>query len=81
MKSIWYQSAKDPLAFEKRVRGCQEVLDKLREICYNKQIELNKARLKDYDTPNYSLKRAHQDGFVDGLEYIISLLTLDQREE
>lgn len=81
MKSIWYQSAKDPVSFEKRVRGSQEVLDKLKEICYNKQHELIRTRLKDYDNPNWSAKRAHQDGFVDGLEYVISLLTLDQREE
>ncbi len=66
--------------FEKKLKSSKEVLDKLKEICYNKQLELNHVRLKDYDAPNWALKRAHQDGFVDGLEYLISLLTLDQRE-
>lgn len=78
MKTLWTQGEKEN--FEKLVKGSSQVLDKLKEICYNKRDELNRTRLKDYDSPNWSLKRAHQDGFVEGLEYLISLLTLDQRE-
>lgn len=79
MQTIWLTGEKE--SFEKSIRGSQEVLDKLKKICYNKREELNRTRPKDYDCPNWSLKRAHNDGFVEGLEYLISLLTLDQREE
>lgn len=80
MNSIWLHGEENPERFIKLLKSNQELLDKLKSICYNKQIELNKTRLKDYDVSNWALKRAHQDGYADCLEYIISLLTLDQRE-
>jgi hypothetical protein len=83
MDTNWIKDLKgiDRENFIKRLSSCNDVLDKLKEICYNKQIELNRVRLKDYDTPNWALHRAHQDGFMDGLDYLISLLTLDKREK
>jgi hypothetical protein len=66
--------------FEKSLLSSKIILDRLKEICYNRQDKLNRARLKDYDSPNWCMKRAHQDGKVDALDDIISLITLDPRE-
>jgi hypothetical protein len=81
MQTVWLKDVKDRESFEKRVRSSKEVLDKLKEICYNKQLEITRVRLKDYTAPNYIAERAHRDGYSDCLDYIISLLTLDPREK
>ena len=84
MQVEWYKHLKTPEdieSFQKRLINCKDLLDRLKNICYNRAQIINSTSIKDFDTPNWALKRAYEDGQVQGLNYVIQLLSLDQRED
>jgi hypothetical protein len=63
---------------KQQILQAQIVLDKLREIVYNRVKEAQSTPLVDYDCPSWSHRQAHQNGQVAAFKEIIALLTLDK---
>jgi len=65
--------------FKNTVLGSKIVLDRLKEICYNRLYALKeKPSEADYDTPSWSFKQAHRNGRIDELSQLIKLLTIKE---
>lgn len=63
--------------FKKLVLGSQKVLDRAREICYNKIMELESPPTGDYDSPSWAYKQADRNGYIRALKEIEKLLTIE----
>lgn len=80
MKTVWTQGLKNPTEkeeFEKTVYASKKVLDKLREIVYNKINAVEKTSPEDYKSPSWAYLQADRNGYRRALEEITSILTLD----
>lgn len=60
--------------FIKSLRNSKIVLDKLREIVYNRGIKTEDVKSVDYDSPSWSHKQAHQNGKREAFQEVIKLL-------
>lgn len=82
MKSDWINDLSDDEVdeFEKRLKRNKIILDKLSKICYNKLSDINRPNKKDYESPSWAYRQAHDNGAAEAYRYLIDLLTLDQRE-
>lgn len=86
MISKWTSHCKtqeEKQAFQNRVLGSKEVLDRLqtivKEMCDEQDsIERNP---KLYELPNWDYRQAHLNGFKDCLNKINKILNLDQQEQ
>lgn len=81
MKSIWYSHLKtvdEQEEFKKNVLGSKIVLDKLKEIVYNKSKSQEKSTTADYDSPSWAYRQADKVGYSRALEEIMSILTMDE---
>lgn len=81
MQTLWFQHLKDPAKrdlFKKDVAASEKVLDRLREICYNKiKVE---SSLVDYNSPSWAYRQADQLGYNRALKEIMELITLSDKE-
>jgi hypothetical protein len=65
-------TAEPKTQFENLLNVNNKVLDRLREICYNMDKELEDLS-SDFDTPNWALRQANLVGQRDALRKIITL--------
>ncbi len=80
MKTVWTQGLKNPTEkeeFEKTVYASKKVLDKLKDIVYNKINGVEKTSVEDYKSPSWAYLQADKNGYRRALEEITSILTLD----
>ena len=59
----------------------KKTLDNLRKIVYNMVSKAEDVRLEDYESPSWAHKQAHRNGFVEALNSIGRLVTLDKEEQ
>ena len=55
------------------------LLDKFSEICYNIGVEKRDVSFQDYDSPSWSHKQAHTNGFLECLKLIQDLVSIKER--
>lgn len=65
---------------KKFVLSNAKVLDILSQIVYNMSIVESKPSNKDYDSPNWAYKQAHQNGKVEALNEVLRLLKVSDQE-
>lgn len=86
MQIIWTKNIKDPeekVRFENSLIGSRHVINRLKEIL--KEIEeedLDRSEIdpKVYDSPSWSHKQAHKNGFRQALRIVDTIITLDPKE-
>lgn len=78
MKTVWLGNLKNEQrdAFRQSILQSKIVLDKLREIVYNKVKEAESVSIADYDAPSWSHKQAHTNGYNNALREILELLDI-----
>lgn len=56
------------------------VIDKIKELCYNRIIELRDKNLSDeaYNSPGWALRQAESNGRIKQLNDLINMLTFDK---
>lgn len=84
ISEMWLRSektAEEREKIKKLVLSNDILLDKLKKIMYNMQVEKRKSVLADYDTPSWSHKQAHLNGELAMLERLIDLVTITERED
>jgi hypothetical protein len=84
MYSVWTKHLTDDeqkQQFENSLQGSKAVLNRAIAILKEEEAQLTAAELshKIYDTPNWSHKMAHDNGFKAALRTVIRLLDLDQQ--
>lgn len=62
------------------VLGSKKVLDRLKEIVYNRINGLNKSSDKDFESPNWALKEAFKKGQLSILDEIDKIVTISDNE-
>lgn len=62
--------------FKKSLLGCKKTLDRLSEMCYNSIKDGESSKLTDYDSPSWSHKQAHLNGYVQAYKEFIQLISL-----
>lgn len=80
MKTIWTQGLKNSTEkeeFEKIVYASKKVLDKLKDIVYNKINGVEKTSVEDYTSPSWAYLQADRNGYRRALEEMLSILTVD----
>lgn len=80
IKTEWLKGLKPDEAEKqkKSIIASKLVLDKLIEICYNIKKDKDKS-VYNYDTPSWSYKQAHVNGYKQALDDIIQLITINER--
>lgn len=76
MKLEWFShlsNPKDKESFKKSLLGSKIVLDRLKEICYNKINSGEKASVMDYDNPSWAYRQAHLNGYLQAYREISEL--------
>lgn len=84
LKTAWIAGIKDPSereSFSSQVLSSQKVLDKLRQIVYNKVLDGERVSVGDYDNPSWSHKQADRNGYLRGLREVIELLTFGDHDQ
>ena len=79
IKTEWLKGVNDPKEREKEkkiIENSNFLLDKLKEICYNKLEELDHVTKIDYDNPSWACKQAHINGEKQAYRSIIELCTI-----
>lgn len=81
MKTVWINHLKgeDQENFRKFILSSRPVLDKLKDIVYNKVKDAQKVRSSDYADASWAYKQAHLNGRVDALNEILDLLDLKEQ--
>lgn len=80
MKTVWTQGLRNPTEkeeFEKIVYASKKVLDKLKDIVYNKINGVEKTSLQDYESPSWAYRQADINGYRRAMEEMLSILTID----
>lgn len=75
----WLKGVNDPLEREKEKKiivNSNFLLDKLKEICYNKIEELERVNKPDYNNPGWVYEQAHRNGEANAYRAIIELCTI-----
>lgn len=80
MKSIWLGNLKNDERenFKQSILISKNVLDKLKEIVYNMANEKESVVSYDYDSPSWSHKQAHNNGFLDACRKIIEIVDVKE---
>lgn len=86
MISSWTKNLQTPeekKKFEDKVIGAKLVLDRLTEILEELKTGLDNVEMtaEAYDTPNWSEKQAHRNGFRSCLKTVLKIINLDQQEK
>lgn len=68
--------------FLNTLKSSQSVLERLQEIIKQQKsvIESSETDIETYDTPNWSSKQAHLNGYRNALNYINKLIDLDHQK-
>jgi hypothetical protein len=76
LKTVWFQDLprEEQEQFKQIVLGSKKVLDKLSEIVYNMSISGEKVSIDQYDSPSWSHKQAHQNGYNAALREVLEIL-------
>ena len=76
MKTMWLKglSAKEQAEFKEIFSNSNFLLDKLRKILYTKLDNTRKVRITSYDVGSWSHPQAHQNGYIEALTDILTLL-------
>lgn len=51
----------------------KKVLDKLQEMCYNMYRDREKIEFQDYESPSWSHRQAHTNGYLEALRDVMKL--------
>lgn len=83
MNSKWLGSLKgeDRENFKLSVLQSKKVLDKLHEMCYNMYRDREKIEFTDYDSPSWSHRQAHTNGYLEALRDVMKLTDIKQTTE
>lgn len=83
IKSVWTQGLNpaEKKEMEELVRSSTNLLDRLDKILYNMQESKETTVLADYDSPSWSHKQAHQNGQLDIIRQLRSLLKISERDD
>lgn len=65
--------------FKKSLLSSKKTLDRLLEICYNSIKDGESSKLTDYDSPSWSHKQAHLNGYAAAYREIIQLISLTDK--
>jgi hypothetical protein len=80
MKTIWTQhlnTQEEREEFKKTILGSTKVLDRLREILYNKvYTQESNLPTADYDSPSWAYKQADRNGYLRAHKELLDLLVL-----
>ena len=81
MQTKWLSHLKgeEQEEFKKSLKSARNVLDKLRQIVYTNIESRESISRPDYDSPSWSHKQAHNNGYVECARELLNLLDLDQR--
>ena len=77
MKTVWIsdlKTAEERENFKQLFNHSQKLLDKLRQIVYNMVISREKVSTDQYDSPSWSHKQAHENGYNHALRDILELI-------
>lgn len=79
MQTQWFNNLpkSEQEDFKKTVLASQVVVDRLKEMCYNK---IKNEEVSDYDTPSWAYKQADRNGYVRAYKELITLLTFSDKE-
>lgn len=79
LKTVWFKDLpkEEQEQFKQIVVGSKKVLDKLSKIVYNMSISGEKVSLDQYDSPSWSHKQAHQNGYNAALRDILDILKIN----
>lgn len=84
LKTAWISHLRDAESkeqFTAQVLASEKVLDKLREIVYNKVLDGEKVSVVDYDSPSWSHKQADRNGYLRGLREVLELLQFGDHDQ
>ena len=70
-------SEEEKESFKKTLLNSDFILDKLREILYNRCQEKESTKISDYDKASWSHYQAHKNGAIDELKTVINLITFE----
>lgn len=67
--------------FRETVVSCKPVLDHLRGLLEEMELDLNRAEInpKTYDIPNWDYRQAHNNGYRQCLQYLQKFIDLDKQ--
>jgi len=76
LKTVWFQDLpkSEQQQFKEIVLGSKKVLDKLSKIVYNMCVSGEKVSIDQYDSPSWSHKQAHQNGYNEALRDVLDIL-------
>lgn len=79
IKTEWLKGVNDPeerKKHQKIIENSNFLLDKLKEICYNKINDLERVSKPNYDNPGWAYEQAHRNGEANAYRQIIELCTI-----
>jgi len=76
LKTVWFQDLpkEEQEKFKELVLGSKKVLDKLSKIVYNMGVSGEKVNVDQYDSPSWSHKQAHLNGYNAALRDVLDIL-------
>lgn len=79
LKTVWFSDLPkgEQEQFKQIVVGSGKVLDKLSKIVYNMGISGEKVIEDHYDSPSWSHKQAHRNGYNEALRDILDILKIN----
>lgn len=82
MNSKWLGNLKgeERENFKLSVLRSKIVLDKLHEICYNMYRDREKVEFFDYESPSWSHRQAHRNGYLEALRDVLNLTDIKPTE-
>lgn len=77
------KSSEDIHNFEDALKAAKPVLERLQQLIDQSIVEVDNQELssKAYDTPNWSHKQAHLNGFKSALKLVSKLITPDKGKQ
>lgn len=84
MYVAWTKHLKDPeekSRFENSILSSKHVLDRLKDMLYEQEEELNRAETdpRNYTVPNWDYRQAHNNGYRQCLSVLKKFVDLDQQ--
>jgi hypothetical protein len=84
MQIQWFSNLKDPKdkeAFKQYLLGSQKLLDRLKEICYNRIQDRGNTKESDYDSPSWAYLQADRNGYVRAYQEILKLCEIEDHDQ
>lgn len=79
LNTKWFSDlpSNEQAQFKEIVLGSKKVLDKLSKIVYNMCISGEKVKEDHYDSPSWSHKQAHKNGYNEALRDVLDILKIN----